>query len=96
MPIDRLGHHTGRIGEVNHPRVRADLLHVFDDVENDRDGTQTFKQAARAIGLLPQITVAQGNTLVQLARFQLAHAQLGSNEIRIFQRQTAIECFVYG
>ena len=96
MTIDRLGHHTGRVGEVNDPRVRADLLHVFDDVENHRDGAQAFKQAARAVGLLPQIPVAQGNTLVQLTRLQLADAQLGGDEIRIFQRQTTIEGFMHG
>ena len=96
MTIDRLGHHPGRVGEVNHPRVRADLLHVFDDIENDRDGTQAFEQAARAVGLLPEIAVAQRDTLVQLARLQLADAQLGSHEISIFQRQTAVEGFMHG
>ena len=96
MAIDRLGDHPGRVGKVNHPCVRADLLHIFDDVENDRDGAQTFKQAARAVGFLSQIAVAQRNAFVQFTRFELAHAQLSGNEVSVLQRQATIEGFMHG
>lgn len=64
VAIDRLGDHARRVGEVNDPCVRADLLHIFHDVENHRDGAQPFKQPARPVGLLAKIAVAQRDALI--------------------------------
>ncbi len=96
VAIDRFGHHAGRVGKVDYPRLRADLLHVFDDVEYHRNGTQPFKQATGTVGLLAQIAVAQRDTLIQLARLKLANTQLGGDEIGIFQRLATIEGFMHG
>ena len=96
MAIDCLGDHPGRVGKVNHPGVRADLLHVFNDVKNDRNSTQAFKQATCPVGFLAQITVAQRNALVQLTRLQLADAQLRGHEVSIFQCQATIQRFMHG
>src|SRR5471030_2343431 len=65
----RLSDHTGRVGEVDHPRVRTDFFDIFNDVKNDRNGTQAFKQATYPVGFLPQIAVAQRNTFIELTRF---------------------------
>ena len=96
MTINRFGHHPCRVSEVNHPRVWTDFLHVFNDVENNRNGTQAFEQATGTVSFLTEITVAQRNTLVQFTRFQLANAQLGGYEICIFQRQSTIQRFMHG
>ena len=94
VTIDRLGDHARRVGEVDDPRVRADLLHIFHDVENHRDGAQPLKQPARPVGLLAKITVAQRDALIFFPRLQLAHAQLGSDEIRALQRLAAVQRFI--
>ena len=94
VAIDRLGDHARRVGEVDDPRVRANLLHIFYDIENHRDGAQPFKQPTRPVGLLAQVAVAQRNTLIFFTRLQLAHAQLGGDKIRALQRRTAIQRFI--
>lgn len=33
VAIDRLGDHARRVGEVDDPRVRANLLHIFYDIK---------------------------------------------------------------
>ena len=58
MAVYRLGDHTRRVGKVNDPRIGANFLHIFDDIENHRDGTQTFKQTARTVGFLAKIAMA--------------------------------------
>ena len=35
--------HTRWVSKVNHPRVRADFFHIFNDVKNNRDRTQPFE-----------------------------------------------------
>ena len=52
MTIHRFGYHARRVGKVNHPGVRTDFLNIFHNVKNDRNGAQTFKQSARAVGFL--------------------------------------------
>ncbi len=52
VAIDRLGDHARRVGKVDDPCVGANFLHIFHDVENHRDGAQSFKQPARPVGLL--------------------------------------------
>ena len=91
VAINRFCHHPGRVSEVDNPRVRADFLNIFNDVENHRNGAQTFKQAARAVSFLTQVTVAQRNTFVFFTGFQLAYAQLGGDKVGVFQRFTAVQ-----
>lgn len=64
VAIDRLGDHARRVGKVDDPCVGANFLHIFHDVENHRDGAQSFKQPARPVGLLAQVAVTQRDALI--------------------------------
>ena len=94
VAIDRLGDHARRVGKVDDPCVGANFLHIFHDVENHRDGAQSFKQPARPVGLLAQVAVTQRDALIFFTRLQLAHAQLGGDEICALQRCAAIQRFI--
>ena len=86
-----LGYHSAGIGEVDEPRVGAQLLHLLNDVENDGDSAQRLEHAARAVGLLSQHAMAKGDALILNARLEQTYAELRGNEIGIAQRLAAIE-----
>ncbi|MPN11194.1 hypothetical protein SDC9_158495 [bioreactor metagenome] len=93
MAINRLSHHPGWVSEVDHPRIRAQFFHIFNNIKDNRNGTQAFEQPASAVGFLPQIPVAQRNAFILFTGLQLPYTQLGGNEISIFQCFTAIQRF---
>ncbi|CSR52415.1 Uncharacterised protein [Shigella sonnei] len=57
MTINGFSNHSRRVSEVNHPCIRTKFFDIFYDVKNHRNGTQTFKQTARAVGFLAKITM---------------------------------------
>ena len=94
VAIHRLGNHPRRVGKVDDPGIRADLLYILHDIKNHRNGTQTFKQTAGAVSLLTEIAVTERNTFIFFTRLQLANPQLRGDEMSPFQRGAAIQRFV--
>ena len=47
-----------RIGEIDEQRLRAELLHVADEIEHQRQGPQREEQAARAAVLAERVAYA--------------------------------------
>ena len=90
MAQQRLGNHAGRIGKVNQPRVRTARRHASGDVHHHRDGAQALEETADARGFLSDESERGRNALVQMARGQLAYANLRHDERRLVQRVVQI------
>lgn len=84
---DRLGHHAGRIGEVEQHRVRrGKLLDQAAIVEDRRNRTHRHGEAAGAGGFLPKQLVIERDALVMDAAFLAADAQGGDDVVGALQR----------
>ena len=91
----RFGHDAHRVREVDEPGVGAELFHVADDVENDRDGAERLEHSAGSVGLLADEPVLEGDALVGDARVQLPHAKLRSHKVHARKGLPPIERKVY-
>lgn len=81
-----LGDKTGRVGEVDDPGVGGEPGDPACDVDGDRNGAQSVRDAARAHRLLAQDVLGQGDPLVGRSALQAADADGGEDEVRAAQR----------
>ncbi|CDN41254.1 hypothetical protein BN871_AD_00090 [Paenibacillus sp. P22] len=86
MGEDGFGQDAGRVGEVDQPGIRAQLLHAPGDVEHDRNRAHRLEEAADAARFLADHAVLQRYALIQHAGRQLADADLAEHEVRSAQR----------
>ncbi|MGC0429953.1 hypothetical protein RKD32_006308 [Streptomyces sp. SAI-195] len=81
-----LGDESRRVGEVDDPGVRCQPGHPAGDVDGDRDGPQSVRDAARADRLLAEDALGERHPFVVGASLEAADADGGEHEVGAAQR----------
>ena len=79
-----------RIGVVEDPRLRADVLDVGEDALHRVDGPQRHEEAARPLRLLADDAVLERDALVQHTRRKAARPIARKNRIAVGEARTSI------
>ncbi len=83
---DRFGHHPRRVGKVQQPGLGTQSLHIGSDLQGDGNGATGVGEAAKAIGLLADQAILEGDTFIADPGVKAAGAKLRADEIGIAQR----------
>ncbi|CDN41725.1 hypothetical protein BN871_AJ_00770 [Paenibacillus sp. P22] len=81
MLVDGLGHHAGRVGEVEQPRLRRQLFDIPANIQQHRNRAQRLHHASGAGRLLTDDSVFERNRLILAARLQHAYPHLRAYEV---------------
>ena len=83
--------HSRRVGKVDQPGIRTQLLHILDNAKDHRDGAERLEHASRPVGLLSQHPVGQRDPLILDPGVQKAYPELSGNEIGARQRLSPVK-----
>ena len=90
-------HHTHRVGVVEHDGIGAEIFGITQDLEEYRNGAQTFEKAAGADGVANALVdaVAGGNFIVETDAGKAGNLDAADHVIAAFENFAAIRICPY-